>query len=1401
MKNKANSILMFPRTFVVCFGSVLACASASAAPFVYNEHSNSNPWVLPAGTNLLATATPTPLTSTTIYGASNSWGTLTNGSVGSATPGGSIPYTSQMNTVVMPNNGAVVTFALDLSGAHSVGYDITAFDSYGLWNDPGRDDQTYTIAYSTVATPAVFTTLTSVNNHTANPGDGAKSTHTRISDTSGYLALHVAAIQITFGAQENGNAGYSEFVLTDTPPATLVTTLNEANTTNVWTLPAGTNLLHSPSLSSAAPTSYHASGNTTTSSSWTTLTDGLLGPASGGALSCVAPDNEQNVIFPLDLSVNIKGYDLSELDFYGAWQDSGRDNLDLLVRYSTWDNPTVFLPLVPVVNHDLGTQVATHTRLTPVSGNLVSGVAALQFYFNNQENSFVGYREFIALGQAAPLTTPIAWTGNSGSAGNASWITTADSNWTPGNFDPTSPLNFTDSGANRNITVPTALSASSLKFTNSTAAAYAFSGGKITVNNGITSTTGNGAATFNGPVKATTGVTQSGPGSLTFNGDLESPGLVLSGVGTISLNADNVDSAVSLFTGTASVNNGTLNIGDDLALNAASLAMTAGTANFTTAAPFLAGLTGTAGTVNLSNTALTIGTGSIKSQAMVFGGNIAQATGSGRLIKDGDSTLTLSGLNTYTGTTHVLVGPSGSAGTLQFAKEQSLYGGATTSWTSFNLLVDAGATLGFNVGGTGEFTDNDLNTVGLGGFAGGASLGINTTANFTLTRSISGPLNLFKSGTSALTLTGTNSFSGATTMTQGTINAANSSGVSLSGDVYLGDDIAGDGASSVFLNMAADNQFGPTSVLHLTNLTSNGANSKVNLRGTHQTIAGLDSPTNTFVSIIQNDDATVPDYVAIPSLGGATLTINTPVDTSYSFYGLIRQEIGGAVSIVKSGLGTQEFKNSQVQGFSYNGATTINAGTLKLNFVSNQSSWNSNVSIASGAFFELAGAWNFFRTVSGQGQLVKTGTGMISLCNVDGILNANSYTGGTVIKEGILKFYSNGLSTGEGNAAGQFCVAGPMDPTNVITVLSGATMGVGSIAPLGNSFVMPQFAPTIMIEPGGKLWGGEGVNLAFLANINLDGATVDVTTGSTAGGFNTNMTFVGTVVVGGVSTTPTVISTSGTGAYANISLGSLGLLGTTFQVADVTADSNVDLTVNSILQNVGGNPSPLTKTGAGTMLLTAANTYTGTTTVTAGMLGVSGTSIVDTHKLVIDGGKVDVAIGANEVVGTLYFGSTQQLAGTYGSTSSSAAHQDDTRFSGTGILTVTTNPYVDPYIAWSSVIANEADRVPTADPDGDGFSNLQEYLFGTSPIANTGALTTFESTPSGLIVRWSERANTTYILQESSTLADPWTTSAAVITDAADQSSVYSAEYVLKQATIAIDGSRKFVRVQASGNP
>jgi fibronectin-binding autotransporter adhesin len=149
----------------------------------------------------------------------------------------------------------------------------------------------------------------------------------------------------------------------------------------------------------------------------------------------------------------------------------------------------------------------------------------------------------------------------------------------------------------------------------------------------------------------------------------------------------------------------------------------------------------------------------------------------------------------------------------------------------------------------------------------------------------------------------------------------------------------------------------------------------------------------------------------------------------------------------------------------------------------------------------------------------------------------------------------------------------------------------------------------------------------------------------------------------------------------------------------VTPYGNV--TIGSTITGSGG----LTKTANGTLVLTAANTYTGKTCVATGCLQVGDGKAVAAK---LGDGDVEVANGAvlrvkakvtnavsdgatvalcnagsafygmldldsevNETVGALVLEGKAQPAGTYGGKESKAEHKLENYFSGAGILTVT----------------------------------------------------------------------------------------------------------------------------------
>lgn len=245
-------------------------------------------------------------------------------------------------------------------------------------------------------------------------------------------------------------------------------------------------------------------------------------------------------------------------------------------------------------------------------------------------------------------------------------------------------------------------------------------------------------------------------------------------------------------------------------------------------------------------------------------------------------------------------------------------------------------------------------------------------------------------------------------------------------------------------------------------------------------------------------------------------------------------------------------------------------------------------------------------------------------------------------------------------------------------------------------------------------------------------------------------------------------------------------------VGDNDATSNFD----GVIQDTAGKLA-LTKIGAGTLTLNGINTYTGDTTVNGGILAVNGNSIADTNILNINGGKVEVT--GNETVALLFYGAVAKADGVYGSSLSSAppANQDDTRFSGTGTVTVDSTLAPSGFSGWlaSGGFANDALLVgkdgPNDDPDNDGISNLIEYaLADLDPTASNAAAGSL----SGLLVTYTKRplavsnGDITYAIEKSNDLglSTPWTT----VTPTTDNTSIIS--YMLTPPA----PSKDFVRLK-----
>ncbi|WP_395741588.1 autotransporter-associated beta strand repeat-containing protein [Prosthecobacter sp.] len=270
--------------------------------------------------------------------------------------------------------------------------------------------------------------------------------------------------------------------------------------------------------------------------------------------------------------------------------------------------------------------------------------------------------------------------------------------------------------------------------------------------------------------------------------------------------------------------------------------------------------------------------------------NLAELNGGGAFAKTGAGTLYMDGVNSYTGATTV------TAGTLQFVKETALYNNNTSRWTDTNIVVNAAATAAFNVGGTGEFTATDVDAIrtlgtATGGFKDGSSIGLDTTnasgGTFTYGSAIADTngganhVGLEKLGTNTLALTGTSTYSGATTVAAGTLQVGDGTSGALAGagsvTVSTGATLSGSGsiAGSTVVSSGAilAPGVGATDGSNQT-LTFTAVNTAVDVQNGGQIQLGLTSST-------QNDAAftgSSTDALAyLNANGGATGTAYTSI--------------------------------------------------------------------------------------------------------------------------------------------------------------------------------------------------------------------------------------------------------------------------------------------------------------------------------------------------------------------------------------------------------------------------------------------------------------------------------------------------------------------------------------------
>ncbi|EGO0202921.1 autotransporter outer membrane beta-barrel domain-containing protein [Salmonella enterica] len=426
-----------------------------------------------------------------------------------------------------------------------------------------------------------------------------------------------------------------------------------------------------------------------------------------------------------------------------------------------------------------------------------------------------------------------------------------------------------------------------------------------------------------------------------------------------------------------------------------------------------------------------LGSGDVTDDATLelnTGGTFDNAiSGSGQVVKSGDGALTLSGANSYSGGTLI------SDGTLVASNVEALGTGDVTD--NATLALNTGGTFDNAISGSGNVVKSGDGTLTLSGsntYTGGtlisdgtlvasnvealgtgdvtndAVLELNTGGDFD--NAISGSGQVVKSGDDMLTLSGSNTYTGGTTISGGTLVASNVEALGT-----------GDVTDNAVLELNTGGDF--DNAISGSGQVEKSGDDVLTLSGANSYSGGTLISDGTLVA--SNVEALGTGDVT----DDATLELNTG--------GTFDNAIGGSGNVVKSGDDTLTLSGSN----SYTGGTLISSGTLVATNVDALGSGD----VTDNATLELNTGGTFDNAISGSGQVVKSGDETLTLSG------ANSYTGGTLISSGTLVANDvNALGTGDvtDNAVLELNTGGDFD-----NAISGGTLVATSVEALGSGDV------------------------------------------------------------------------------------------------------------------------------------------------------------------------------------------------------------------------------------------------------------------------------------------------------------------------------------------------------------
>ncbi|MEI6861518.1 MAG: autotransporter-associated beta strand repeat-containing protein, partial [Verrucomicrobiota bacterium] len=253
---------------------------------------------------------------------------------------------------------------------------------------------------------------------------------------------------------------------------------------------------------------------------------------------------------------------------------------------------------------------------------------------------------------------------------------------------------------------------------------------------------------------------------------------------------------------------------------------------------------------------------------------------------------------------------------------------------------------------------------------------------------------------------------------------------------------------------------------------------------------------------------------------------------------------------------------------------------------------------------------------------------------------ANTYAGGTTINGGTLAENATGFLADTGTltingAASAFDLGTDhSDTVGTVTLTNGATInGTGASSLLTTATFELQSGTVNAILAGTGALNKTTGGTVTLNGVNTYTGNTNVTAGTLAEGATGSIADGSSLTVDG-STAVFNLGANHSDAVATVTLDHGGLISGSGTSA-LTSTGSFELHDGSVTAILAGNGIPLNKTTGGTVTLAGVNTYTGTTSITAGTLIVSSTGRLAAATAVIVGHDAGLTLNSDNTVASL----------------------------------------------------------------------------------------------------------------------------------------------------------------------